>query len=206
MGSPHFALGTNNTFAACYAISKAGLNMVIAKFAAEQKHREAGLTIVGISPGLMKTATGRKSSQYVITMRCSCPTCPSYNHNVVAKEIIDKVYDAALARARAFDPNYHFIEPEDSAQQQFEVLEKLSPADSGTFMHWNGKKVSLHIFYLSAMLTDVCSLSDCILISNCNTCFHLRAFLHGILATHPEARASTNSKISQLPSTKQKSM
>lgn len=70
MGSPHYALGAKNTFAPCYSISKAALNMVVAKFAAEQKYRDAGLTIVGISPGLMKTATtarGHCKSTYFLT-------------------------------------------------------------------------------------------------------------------------------------------
>lgn len=57
MGSPHYALEAKNTFALYYAVSKAALNMVIVKFAAEQKYREGGLRTVAISLGVMRTAT-----------------------------------------------------------------------------------------------------------------------------------------------------
>ena len=74
MGSPHFALGINAASGACYSISKAGLNMVVAKLAAERKYRDAGLTIVGISPGLMKTANGRKFIYFLISQSLCYPT------------------------------------------------------------------------------------------------------------------------------------
>ena len=55
MGSPHYAVETQKDRSTAYSISKAALNMVVAKYAASPGNREAGLTIVAISPGAMKS-------------------------------------------------------------------------------------------------------------------------------------------------------
>lgn len=55
MGSPHYAVNTEKSFATAYAISKAGLNMAVAKYAVSPANREAGLMIVAVSPGFMKS-------------------------------------------------------------------------------------------------------------------------------------------------------
>ena len=55
MGSPHFAVKGQKDIATAYSISKAALNMAVAKYAVSPKNREAGLTIVAVSPGFMKS-------------------------------------------------------------------------------------------------------------------------------------------------------
>ena len=62
MGSPHFAVKAESEFATAYSISKAALNLAIAKYAASTKLREAGLTIIGVNPGFMKSHTFRKNT------------------------------------------------------------------------------------------------------------------------------------------------
>lgn len=48
------------TFAPSYSISKAGLNMAVAKFAAAYK--DEGIIFLNVSPGLVKTMAGREYS------------------------------------------------------------------------------------------------------------------------------------------------
>ena len=55
MGSPHYAVDMDRWFATAYSISKAGLNMAVAKYAVSPNNREAGLTIVAVNPGFMKS-------------------------------------------------------------------------------------------------------------------------------------------------------
>lgn len=58
MGSPKFCLDVNYAPAPAYSISKAALNMVVAKFST--KFKNEGFTFIAISPGLLKTLPGRK--------------------------------------------------------------------------------------------------------------------------------------------------
>ena len=55
MGSPHYAVETQKESATAYSISKAGLNIAVAKYAVSPSNRDAGLTIVAITPGFMKS-------------------------------------------------------------------------------------------------------------------------------------------------------
>lgn len=136
MGSPHWAVASGLDTATAYSISKAGLNMVVAKLAASEKNREAGLTIIGISPGFMKSLPLRKyCCLFSISLLTYLPTDTS------ADDIRDKWYEEELAKIKAVEPMYCLLDHEDSARQQLELLEQITPADSGTLMHWNGKKV-----------------------------------------------------------------
>lgn len=71
MGSPHFAVKAKVEHATAYAISKAALNLAIAKYAASTKLREAGLTIIGVNPGFMKSHKFRKGLRRVGTFQGS---------------------------------------------------------------------------------------------------------------------------------------
>lgn len=54
----------------------------------------------------------------------------------------DEWYQAELQRIRKVDSTYTILEHDESVHKQLEVLEKLTPADSGSLMSWDGKKVS----------------------------------------------------------------
>ena len=57
MGDTTFVLKTKATFASAYAISKAAVNMAIAKYAVELE--EEGFIVVGISPGMVSSGGGK---------------------------------------------------------------------------------------------------------------------------------------------------
>ena len=64
MGSPQYAIETESQHATAYSISKAALNMAIAKYAVSANLREAGLIIIGVNPGFMKSHTFREYPDY----------------------------------------------------------------------------------------------------------------------------------------------
>ncbi|EJD04869.1 NAD-binding protein, partial [Fomitiporia mediterranea MF3/22] len=57
MGSPRTNLASNHDTLVSYAVSKAALNMVVVKFAA--RFKQEGFTFLSVSPGLVKTMSGR---------------------------------------------------------------------------------------------------------------------------------------------------
>ena len=58
MGSSSFVMKTGWSNAVPYAVSKAALNMVVAKFAT--RFKDEGFTFLAVSPGLVKTLAGRE--------------------------------------------------------------------------------------------------------------------------------------------------
>lgn len=62
MGETHFALNCELGTAAPYSVSKAALNMVVAKYAARFKHEN--IVFVGLSPGLVNTAVRPRKSKF----------------------------------------------------------------------------------------------------------------------------------------------
>ena len=69
MGSPHYAVETQKESATAYSISKAGLNMAVAKYAVSPSNRDAGLTIVAITPGFMKSKPANSPSSKRFNLR-----------------------------------------------------------------------------------------------------------------------------------------
>lgn len=59
----------------------------------------------------------------------------------------DQAYEAAVQKIRKIDPEFGIIEHEESARQQLKVLDKITVADSGSLVEWNGKKVGSTIFF-----------------------------------------------------------
>ncbi|KAH8115081.1 NAD-binding protein [Phellopilus nigrolimitatus] len=115
MGSPHFALRANNQMAGPYAISKAGVNMVVTKYAVALK--DEGIIFISINPGLMKTLRGR------------------------TKEEVDALYDRIVAHTRVGIPDFSAVAVEDSTRDQVALIERITIADTGTFVHHDGKKL-----------------------------------------------------------------
>ncbi|KAH8115084.1 NAD-binding protein [Phellopilus nigrolimitatus] len=115
MGSPHFALRANSQMAGPYAISKAGVNMVVTKYAVALKDK--GIIFISINPGLMKTLRGR------------------------TKEEVDALYDRIVAHTRVGIPDFSAVTVEDSTRDQVALIERITIADTGTFVHHDGKKL-----------------------------------------------------------------
>ncbi|KAL5478781.1 hypothetical protein ACEPAI_2058 [Sanghuangporus weigelae] len=109
LGSPLFALVISQSACPAYSISKAALNMVIAKFATRFKND--GFTFLAVSPGLIKTMPG-------------------------PPDVVDKIYEGEIAKLRQINPNFGFVSVEQSVKDQISLLEKMTPADA--FVHANG--------------------------------------------------------------------
>ncbi|KAL5520490.1 hypothetical protein ACEPAG_9714 [Sanghuangporus baumii] len=113
MGSPRFALRANISTAGPYAISKAALNMVVAKFAT--RFKDEGFTFLAVSPGLVKTLPG-----------------PS--------DQVDKIYESIVTQLRQANPTYPgAISVEQSVRDQLSLLKRMTPEDTGAFVHANGE-------------------------------------------------------------------
>ncbi|KAI5116184.1 hypothetical protein M0805_009452 [Coniferiporia weirii] len=119
MGSPHFAIGTHNMFTGAYSISKAGVNMVFAKYTSAYK--DQGITFLAISPGLVKTLRG-------------------------PKEFVDGFYDQAVEHTHVTIPDFSVVPIDESVREQLALIEKSSLADTGSFVHYDGKKVCFPLF------------------------------------------------------------
>lgn len=115
MGDTESTLKTNISNQAPYSISKAALNMAVAKYAAEYKAE--GFVFLAISPGLVDTAT-------------KAPT---------PKEM--EAYEEMLSRFRIIAPDFEGpITPEKSVSLMFEVINKFTVEDTGAFVSQYGNK------------------------------------------------------------------
>jgi len=110
-----FTLVSEFPFAAPYSISKAALNMAIAKYAVEYK--EQGFVFLSISPGLVDTSTAP-------------PT---------AEEI--EQYKGMIAKFQKVDPRLKGpITPDDSVGRMLSVIEKATVKETGAFISQNGNR------------------------------------------------------------------
>ncbi|KAL5525099.1 hypothetical protein ACEPAF_8968 [Sanghuangporus sanghuang] len=104
---------TNASTAGPYAISKAALNMVVAKFSI--KFKDEGFTFIAVSPGLVRTMPG-----------------PS--------DQVDKIYESIVTQKRQVNPTYlGAISVEQTVKDQLSLLKRMTPTDTGAFVHANGE-------------------------------------------------------------------
>lgn len=68
VADPDFVIATGHSVSAAYSISKAALNMAVAKYAAEFK--DEGFVFLAVSPGLVDTSTAPRK------LYCSSPVIP----------------------------------------------------------------------------------------------------------------------------------
>ncbi|OCB86052.1 short-chain dehydrogenases/reductase [Sanghuangporus baumii] len=140
MGSPSFALATNASTAGPYAISKAALNMVVAKFAIKLK--DEGFTIIAVSPGLVRTKPGRKFL-YITTLfefGMLPLNADSYLLQFEASDQVDKIYESIVTQKRQVNPTYlGAISVEQTVKDQLSLLKRMTPTDTGAFVHANGE-------------------------------------------------------------------
>ena len=142
MGSSSFVMKTGWSNAVPYAVSKAALNMVVAKFAT--RFKDEGFTFLAVSPGLVKTLPGR---EYDLTKLTSSAIVPllililTYSSLLsIAAEEVEKIYQNIEARLRQVNPKYRgALSVEQSVRCQLELLERMTPADTGAFVHENGE-------------------------------------------------------------------
>ncbi|EJD04866.1 NAD-binding protein [Fomitiporia mediterranea MF3/22] len=113
MGSTRFNMDANYENIVPYSISKAALNMAVVKFAT--RYKKEGFTIVAVTPGLVKTIPG------------------------LTPEELEKVFEKIVAQIRIASPKFAgAITVEQSVNDQLALLERITPADSGSFVHADG--------------------------------------------------------------------
>jgi len=113
MGDAELVLKSGLSNQAPYAISKAALNMVVAKYAAEYKAE--GFVFLAISPGLVDTSTKAPTPEEM------------------------KEYQEMLAFFRIITPSFEGpITPEKSVSMVIEVIDKWVVEDTGAFVSHYG--------------------------------------------------------------------
>jgi NAD(P)-dependent dehydrogenase (short-subunit alcohol dehydrogenase family) len=115
LGDLDLTMGTEFVVSAPYSISKAAVNMVNAKYAAQYKPE--GFVFLAISPGLVNTST-------------SAPT---------EKEL--EQFVAMIEKFRNLYPDFTGpITPEESVRMQLEVINQITVNDTGAFLSHKGNK------------------------------------------------------------------
>ncbi|KAI0088541.1 hypothetical protein BDY19DRAFT_948116 [Irpex rosettiformis] len=113
MGSPRFTNANDFSTFSGYAMSKAALNLAMAKYACQ--FRDEGLVFLTISPGLVKTMVG-------------------------TKEEVDAAYAIFDRMNREKNPDFEgAITTEQSVSDILALLDKVTIANSGTFVHRDGR-------------------------------------------------------------------
>ncbi|KAI0088543.1 short-chain dehydrogenases/reductase [Irpex rosettiformis] len=113
LGSPRFTNANDFSTFPSYGMSKAALNLAMAKYAS--RFRDEGLVFLTISPGLVKTMIG-------------------------TKEEVDAAYAIFDRMSRKNDPDFEGpITIEQSANDILALLDKATVANSGTFVHRDGR-------------------------------------------------------------------
>ncbi|KAI0790852.1 NAD(P)-binding protein [Abortiporus biennis] len=118
LSDPEFTVRLQFTNLSPYSASKAALNMVVAKYAAEYKDN-SNIVFLAISPGLVDTAVK--------------PPTPEELEN----------YMKMIVACKKFYPDWIGVPltPEQSVGYMLDVFEKVTAADSGAFLsHWGNKQ------------------------------------------------------------------
>jgi NAD(P)-dependent dehydrogenase (short-subunit alcohol dehydrogenase family) len=133
-------INSENPMSVVYSTSKAALNMIVAKYAAELKSE--GVILLALSPGVVNT-------KETIRMRF-LHHCPLMHSNIIsrqrltfmtasAQEIAD--YAAMVESFQKFAPHWKgAITPAESVELQKKVIDNVTIAESGAFLsHWGNK-------------------------------------------------------------------
>ncbi|KAJ7646928.1 hypothetical protein FB45DRAFT_860327 [Roridomyces roridus] len=107
-------LKANMSKSAAYAISKAAVNMVVAKYAAEFK--QEGFVFLTLSPGYVDTSA------------------------TATEKIDEEAIKALTKKATKVLSNFTALTPEESVKMQLEVIYKWKVEDSGAFVSHHGNK------------------------------------------------------------------
>lgn len=129
LGSPRYTLEQGNAHAISYAVSKAALNLVTAKYAIAYK--DDGIVFLAVEPGLVKTMPGGEQCLFF---------CQNHETKVrLDPAFVDKTYDMILARVKSKHPDFRrFLTVEQSVDEQLALLAKTTLEQSGSFLHSDG--------------------------------------------------------------------
>jgi len=110
-----FTLASESSTAAPYSISKAALNMVVAKYA--MKLKAEGFTFLSVSPGMVNTATKAPTPEMM------------------------ELFDNMIAGFKKAVPTFEGpITPEESVKLMLSLIGKSSVKDTGIFISHKGNK------------------------------------------------------------------
>jgi NAD(P)-dependent dehydrogenase (short-subunit alcohol dehydrogenase family) len=126
-------MGTEFVVSAPYSISKAAVNMVNAKYAAQYKPE--GFVFLAISPGLVNTST---SARMFLRYLLGCPQLITVD---LATEKELEQFVAMIEKFRNLYPDFTGpITPEESVRMQLEVINQITVNDTGAFLSHKGNK------------------------------------------------------------------
>jgi len=112
-GSPKVASATNFANFVGYGVSKAGINLAVAKYAA--RFRDEGIIFFAVTPGMVKTMPG-------------------------TEEEIEKFLGPITARIRQKYPHFEGpITVEQSVHDVLALIDRITIAESGSFVHRDGR-------------------------------------------------------------------
>lgn len=115
VGDLDFALKSGDPTSAPYCISKAAVNVTVAKYA--NQYKTEGIIFLAISPGLVNTATKPPTPEQVEQAK------------------------AMVKAFKNFAPDFEGpITPKESISMMFKVFDRLTIEDSGTFISHKGNK------------------------------------------------------------------
>jgi NAD(P)-dependent dehydrogenase (short-subunit alcohol dehydrogenase family) len=131
LADPDMTIKSDLVTSGPYAISKAAVNMVNAKYAAQYKPE--GFVFLAISPGLVDTSTRpRMFSQWSFKS-------VAYIKTATPNEL--ERFAAMIGNFRKLYPDFTGpITPETSVQMQLEVINRATVDDSGAFISHKGNK------------------------------------------------------------------
>ncbi|KAI3210542.1 hypothetical protein CBS147311_1317 [Penicillium roqueforti] len=105
------------SYAVAYSVSKAGMNVQVAKYAAELAPK--GIKVLALSPGWVDTWEGEKPAELIQALA------------------------GMLSQFQAVEPGLTGqIQPEESVRKGLQVIEKLDAESSGLFLSQNGNQTN----------------------------------------------------------------
>ncbi|KAI2745596.1 hypothetical protein DTO013E5_1708 [Penicillium roqueforti] len=105
------------SYAVAYSVSKAGMNVQVAKYAAELAPK--GIKVLALSPGWVDTWEGEKPAELIQALA------------------------GMLSQFQAVEPGLTGqIQPEESVRKGLQVIEKLDGESSGLFLSQNGNQTN----------------------------------------------------------------
>lgn len=121
-----------------YGVSKAGTNVVMAKYAVELAPE--GILTLSLSPGWVATDTGKCRPDTFVRI---VPRAQLISGSITANELVKdpNILNFMLGAFQKIDPNVKgMISVKESVEAQVEVIKNLTPAQSGMFLSHHGNR------------------------------------------------------------------
>lgn len=144
MGSPTYVLRFGHAATIAYGISKAALNMAVAKFALTY----SDILFLAVSPGFVRTMQGRMSFFFLAFNACYSHPQPTLTClPTAAEDEVNARYDAINARVRETVPDWPGdITVEESVRDQLALFDSVGLEKSGRFVRRDGEDGTLGEF------------------------------------------------------------